>query len=157
MTDVCDALCCAEAWDYLRDTLLLILSQTFVADDEPLALLICPTICHALVHLLQRMDAQACKSYYLGYENSSQVDNSSAIYLDIPLDEDSMRGPANCPGEWERPRIFSRPESQAPAYRNGLTTSGTILVFRIFFVPRSDASFRSDASYIPAKKTKGLS
>jgi hypothetical protein len=60
---VCDSLCCAEAWNYLKDTLLLILSQSFVADDEPLALIICPSICHALLQLLQLMEVQASKSF----------------------------------------------------------------------------------------------
>jgi hypothetical protein len=59
-TQVQDSLSCAEAWDYLRDTLLLTLSRSFIADNEPLSLLVCPSICHALLRLLQLMDAHAC-------------------------------------------------------------------------------------------------
>ena len=61
-TQVQDSLSCAEAWDYLRDTLLLTLSRSFIADNEPLSLLVCPSICHALLRLLQLMDAHACTS-----------------------------------------------------------------------------------------------
>ncbi|THH20831.1 hypothetical protein EW146_g599 [Bondarzewia mesenterica] len=47
-----DALTCAEAWDFLRDALLLTLTSRFLADDTPLALIVSPTLCYALVRLL---------------------------------------------------------------------------------------------------------
>ncbi|KAI0068407.1 hypothetical protein BV25DRAFT_1987190 [Artomyces pyxidatus] len=52
------ALACAEAWDYMRDVLLLTLSRHFLADDEPLALLAAPTLCRALVALLRGSDGR---------------------------------------------------------------------------------------------------
>jgi hypothetical protein len=48
-----DPLSFAEAWDYLRDVTLLILSHHFLGDDEPLALIISPVVCGALLLLLQ--------------------------------------------------------------------------------------------------------
>ncbi|TFK94334.1 hypothetical protein K466DRAFT_657861 [Polyporus arcularius HHB13444] len=47
-----DDLFCAEAWDYFRDVLLLILTSDYEGPDEPLALLIAPSICTALIALL---------------------------------------------------------------------------------------------------------
>jgi hypothetical protein len=56
---MCDPLHCAEVWDYLRDTLLLVQSRHFLGDHEPLALLVCPTICRALSYLAAHMDQAA--------------------------------------------------------------------------------------------------
>jgi hypothetical protein len=50
---LCDALSCAEAWDYLRDVVLLTLSSRFLGDDEPLALIVCPLVCQALFRLVR--------------------------------------------------------------------------------------------------------
>ncbi|KAI0724422.1 hypothetical protein C8T65DRAFT_563205 [Cerioporus squamosus] len=47
-----DYLLWAEAWDYLRDVLLLILTSDHEGPDEPLALLIAPSVCTALIALL---------------------------------------------------------------------------------------------------------
>lgn len=54
---LCDSLACAEAWNYLRDVILLILSHHFLGDDEPLALMISPVICNTLLLLLQEGQA----------------------------------------------------------------------------------------------------
>jgi hypothetical protein len=43
----------AEAWIYLKDTLLFILRHEFIDEDEPVALFICPTICVALIRLVK--------------------------------------------------------------------------------------------------------
>jgi hypothetical protein len=51
------AIRCAQAWSYLRDVLLMILTRQFLGDDEPLALLICPVVCRALVFLVSRADS----------------------------------------------------------------------------------------------------
>lgn len=56
---LCDAVNCAEAWDYLRDVLLLTISGHFLGEDEPLALIVCPVICQALLRLLQGVGWQA--------------------------------------------------------------------------------------------------
>ncbi|KAH9857903.1 hypothetical protein C2E23DRAFT_801926 [Lenzites betulinus] len=48
-----DNLAYAEAWNYFRDVVLLILNREFVGAAEPLALLVCPSICRVLVALLQ--------------------------------------------------------------------------------------------------------
>jgi len=53
---LCDTLYCAEAWDYLRDVMLLIISHQFLGNDEPLALIISPVVCRTLLLLLQRAD-----------------------------------------------------------------------------------------------------
>ncbi|KAJ7102137.1 hypothetical protein B0H15DRAFT_813332 [Mycena belliarum] len=51
--DLCNALYCAEAWRYLGEVLLLILKHHYDEEQEPLALLTCPTVCAALLRLLQ--------------------------------------------------------------------------------------------------------
>ncbi|KAG6846010.1 hypothetical protein H0H87_011058 [Tephrocybe sp. NHM501043] len=48
-----DPLDLAEAWNHLRDVLLVILGGRFAKDDEALALLICPGICLALGVLIR--------------------------------------------------------------------------------------------------------
>lgn len=55
-----DVLRYAEAWDYLRDSLLLILSHHLEEEDEALALLICPTLCVALIKISQ-IASPTCK------------------------------------------------------------------------------------------------
>ncbi|KAJ7783558.1 hypothetical protein DFH07DRAFT_788206 [Mycena maculata] len=50
---LCSALYCAEAWRYLGEVLLLILKRHYIGDQEPLALLTCPTVCNALIQLLR--------------------------------------------------------------------------------------------------------
>ncbi|KAJ7706399.1 hypothetical protein B0H17DRAFT_1037040 [Mycena rosella] len=50
---LCNSLYCAEAWRYLGEVLLLILKHHYVEEQEPLALLTCPTVCRALTRLLQ--------------------------------------------------------------------------------------------------------
>lgn len=62
MDIVCNSLCGAEAWDYLRDVLLLIFSQHYVGEDEPMALAVCPSICRGLIHLLKG-DARTSESF----------------------------------------------------------------------------------------------
>ncbi|KAI0762859.1 hypothetical protein C8Q74DRAFT_183839 [Fomes fomentarius] len=54
-----DPLSSAEAWDYFRDVLLLILDGDFEGSDEPLSLLVAPLICRALVVLFQQGDRSA--------------------------------------------------------------------------------------------------
>lgn len=48
-----EGLVCAEAWDYFRDVILLILNRDFGGADEPLALLVCTSICRVLVALVR--------------------------------------------------------------------------------------------------------
>lgn len=60
---VVDAIHYAEAWDYLRDILLLVLGRRFLEQEEALALLICPAICLALVKLI-RCDYSTSMSPY---------------------------------------------------------------------------------------------
>ncbi|KAJ6574902.1 hypothetical protein B0H19DRAFT_1126284 [Mycena capillaripes] len=50
---LCNSLYCAEAWRYLGDILLLILKHHYIGEQEPLALLTCPTICGAMIRLLR--------------------------------------------------------------------------------------------------------
>ncbi|KIK95377.1 hypothetical protein PAXRUDRAFT_387795 [Paxillus rubicundulus Ve08.2h10] len=45
-----------EALDHLLDAMLLICSHRYHSDDEPLGLIIIPTICDALSHLLKHND-----------------------------------------------------------------------------------------------------
>ncbi|KAG2077160.1 hypothetical protein BDR04DRAFT_650550 [Suillus decipiens] len=45
-----------EAWDYLRNVLLMIGSQDYLGDESPLALVVSPTICNALSLLLRHAD-----------------------------------------------------------------------------------------------------
>ncbi|EIW64797.1 uncharacterized protein TRAVEDRAFT_42212 [Trametes versicolor FP-101664 SS1] len=58
-----EGLVCAEAWDYFRDVMLLILNRDFGGADEPFALLVCPPICRVLVALV-RNAPQATVRYY---------------------------------------------------------------------------------------------
>ncbi|KDQ63765.1 hypothetical protein JAAARDRAFT_189303 [Jaapia argillacea MUCL 33604] len=55
--ETCDRLCFAEAWDFLRDVLLLILTNHFLGEEELLALTVSPSICRALSVLLANIDA----------------------------------------------------------------------------------------------------
>ncbi|KAG2368290.1 hypothetical protein BDR07DRAFT_1372319 [Suillus spraguei] len=48
-----------EAWDYLRNVLLMIGSQDYLGDESPLALIVNPTICDALSLLLRHADEHA--------------------------------------------------------------------------------------------------
>ncbi|THU91755.1 hypothetical protein K435DRAFT_224660 [Dendrothele bispora CBS 962.96] len=48
-----DSLRCAEAWDYLRDVLTLIIGRHFTGEEEAAALLVCDLICVALFTLIQ--------------------------------------------------------------------------------------------------------
>ncbi|KAJ7275248.1 hypothetical protein B0H12DRAFT_1086394 [Mycena haematopus] len=50
---LCNSLYCAEAWSYISGILLLIFKHHYIEEQEPLALLICPTLCAALMRLLQ--------------------------------------------------------------------------------------------------------
>ncbi|KAJ6519617.1 hypothetical protein C8R45DRAFT_952109 [Mycena sanguinolenta] len=50
---LCNSLYCAEAWSYIGEILLLVLKHHYIEEQEPLALLICPTLCAALIRLLQ--------------------------------------------------------------------------------------------------------
>lgn len=45
-----------EAWDYLRNVLLMIGSQDYLGDESPFALVVSPTICNALLQLLRHAD-----------------------------------------------------------------------------------------------------
>ncbi|KAF5390250.1 hypothetical protein D9757_002798 [Collybiopsis confluens] len=47
-----DSLLCTEAWDNLRDTLILILRSYYAEEEKPLAILVSSVICGALVRLL---------------------------------------------------------------------------------------------------------
>ncbi|KAH9946799.1 hypothetical protein B0H21DRAFT_741825 [Amylocystis lapponica] len=57
--NVCDVLTCAEAWSRLCDILLLIATHHFLDVEEPLALLVCPSILQALSCLVQHANAVA--------------------------------------------------------------------------------------------------
>ncbi|OAX44755.1 hypothetical protein K503DRAFT_3167 [Rhizopogon vinicolor AM-OR11-026] len=45
-----------EAWDFLREALLLIASYDYLGDESPLALVVNPSICNALSHLVRHAD-----------------------------------------------------------------------------------------------------
>ncbi|KAJ6627132.1 hypothetical protein B0H10DRAFT_1995578 [Mycena sp. CBHHK59/15] len=62
---LCDSLYCAEAWVYLREILLLILKHHYVEEQEPLALFVCPTVCGALMRLLQAEFSASKRCAYL--------------------------------------------------------------------------------------------
>ncbi|KAJ7107636.1 hypothetical protein C8R43DRAFT_1044748 [Mycena crocata] len=49
---LCNPLYCAESWRCLGEVLLLILKRHYIEEEEPLALLVCPTVCAALLRLL---------------------------------------------------------------------------------------------------------
>ena len=51
-----DPLTCLEGLEHLLDMVLLICSRHYSGEDEPLALIILPTICDALAHLLEHID-----------------------------------------------------------------------------------------------------
>ena len=48
-----DTLLELEAWDYLRDSLLLICSRHYFCDEEPIALAVAPSVCFAMTCLLR--------------------------------------------------------------------------------------------------------
>ena len=43
-----------EIWDYLKDVLLLILSENYIGDEAPLGFLVAPTICEGLLALARK-------------------------------------------------------------------------------------------------------
>ena len=65
-TQSCDRLLWAEAWSCLCDAMLLILTDDLEDADEPLALLVAPTICQALACLISHGDESNCQ-FYLPY------------------------------------------------------------------------------------------
>ena len=54
-----DTLTYGEAWNFIRDVLLLILDRDFGGQEEPLALLVAPAICRALLALVRHASPQA--------------------------------------------------------------------------------------------------
>ncbi|KAI8995508.1 hypothetical protein BD414DRAFT_479747 [Trametes punicea] len=60
----CDELVYCEAWDHLRDTMLLVLDHEFGVAQEPLALLVAPAICTALTNIASYAPTGA-KQYYM--------------------------------------------------------------------------------------------
>jgi len=55
----CSVLLQAEAFDYLRDVLLLVLTHHYLGTEEALAVLVCPSICQALLCLITCAGIQA--------------------------------------------------------------------------------------------------
>lgn len=56
----------ACGWDYLRDALLLILTDHFLDAEAPLAILVAPSICMALVSLIAFADGRTGKLPWYG-------------------------------------------------------------------------------------------
>ena len=48
-----DGLLESEAWDYLRDSLLLISTRHYFCDEEPIALAVAPSVCFAMTCLFR--------------------------------------------------------------------------------------------------------
>lgn len=57
-----DALLESETWDYLRDSLLLILTRHYFCDEEPIALAAAPSVCSAMTCLFCAAAPQASAS-----------------------------------------------------------------------------------------------
>ncbi|KAF9786112.1 hypothetical protein BJ322DRAFT_1210647 [Thelephora terrestris] len=70
-----DALLESETWDYLRDSLLLILTRHYFCDEEPIALAAAPSACFAMTCLFCAAAPQA-RSYML---NSPWTMNMCAL------------------------------------------------------------------------------
>ena len=58
-----DALLESEAWDYLRDSLLLIFTRHYFCDEEPIALAVAPSVCFAMTYLFRAAAPQASESF----------------------------------------------------------------------------------------------
>lgn len=84
--DLLDPLCCAEAWDYLRDVLRLILRHHYREEDEPLALLVCPIIAQALNRLLQDASPRAGSYFFLLRDMNLMFCDHSSLYVILTLD-----------------------------------------------------------------------
>jgi hypothetical protein len=95
LADRSDALCHAEAWDYLRDVLLIILGRRFAEENEALALLMAPTICLALTRVAD-VNSSACKSGSILYRASLSL--CSAIPAFFTLDDEPMHRTSVAPG-----------------------------------------------------------
>lgn len=54
-----DSLLESEAWDYLRDSLLLIMTRHYFCDEEPIALAVAPSVCFAMTCLFHAAGSQA--------------------------------------------------------------------------------------------------
>ena len=58
-----DALLESEAWDYLRDSLLLTLTRHYFCDEEPIALAVAPSVCFAMTCLFRAAGPQASADF----------------------------------------------------------------------------------------------
>ena len=54
-----DAFLELEIWDYLRDSLLLVLTRHYFCDEEPIALAVAPSVCFAMTCLFHAAGSQA--------------------------------------------------------------------------------------------------
>jgi len=59
-----DPLYCSEAWDLLRETQHLTLHRHYIGEQEPLALLLCPSVCRALHYLVQKSNKNVGRSLH---------------------------------------------------------------------------------------------
>lgn len=64
-----------EAYNYLRDMLLLILKHQFLAAEESIAVLVCPVLCHAISCLL------VYSRHATGELDTASLDTSSNEFL----------------------------------------------------------------------------
>jgi hypothetical protein len=95
----------AEAWDYLRNVLLMIGSQDYFGDESSLALVVSPTICDALSQLLRHAD-----------EHTAMVMQSSPWTSHLRSVLQRIQSSDNCPSlndysSWLKKRI-SKPATE---------------------------------------------
>ncbi|KAJ8456312.1 hypothetical protein ONZ45_g18770 [Pleurotus djamor] len=72
---LCPTITCLEAWDLLRDTLLLVLTRQYLHDEEPIALISAPALCQALAYILLSGDSGSNARLYLSSPWTLNINN----------------------------------------------------------------------------------
>ena len=85
-----DAISECEAWDVLRDFLLLVVQQHFLGTAEDLALMICPAVLEAAGHLLTHAHAQT-REYQVISIRISLVHLFSVLHCIITMDNVNLQ------------------------------------------------------------------
>jgi hypothetical protein len=73
--------------------MLLIISHHFLGDDEPLALIISPAICSALLLLLREGQAAGEQDFSDIHRIPYQYSSSSTVHYFVALDNKPLRSP----------------------------------------------------------------
>jgi hypothetical protein len=90
-----DALLELEAWDYLRDSLLLTFTRHYFCDEEPIALAVAPSVCFSMACLFRAAGPQASADFpnpfLVGVALISR--RSRIVYVGVSVDDELVCAP----------------------------------------------------------------